>query len=344
MKKLSATLALLLLALVSVSAQRMAVYSLAFYNQENLFDYEDDPNNKGDDDFLPTGAYQWTQQKYEQKLHNMAYTISQLAVETCPAGPAAIGLAEVENERVVKDLIATKPLSERELKYVHYESPDHRGIDVALLYNPKLFKVLSSKPYPLVYRADPTLRTRDQLLVSGILAGEPVSIIVCHWPSRYGGAKSSPLREAAAALSKHIADSVRRADPKSKVIIMGDLNDDPDNKSCAEVLDAKKDRKDTSANGFYNTTWSLFAKGIGTLCYQNVWNLFDQQIVSGNFLTDKSRKTLTFWKAEVFNRDFLITPSGKYKGYPLRSFSGKVWQNGYSDHFPTITYYVKKID
>lgn len=341
MKKLYISFILLLCGLVSISAQRMAVYSLAFYNQENLFDYEDDPTNKGDDDFLPSGAYQWTQQKYEQKLHNMAYAISQLAIETCPAGPAAIGLAEVENERVVKDLIATEPLKARGLKYIHYDSPDHRGIDVALLYNPKLFKVLSSKPYPLHYE---NLKTRDQLLVSGILAGEPVSIIVCHWPSRYGGAKSSPLREAAAALSKHIADSVRQADPKNKVIIMGDLNDDPDNKSCAEVLGAKKNRKDTPADGYFNTTWGLFAKGIGTLCYQNVWNLFDQQIVSGNFLTDKSRKSLSFWKAEVFNRDFLTNPSGKYKGYPLRSFNGKVWQNGYADHFPTITYYVKVLE
>lgn len=344
MKKILTSFVILLLALVSVQAQRMAVYSIAFYNQENLFDYEDDPANKGDDDFLPNGPYQWTKQKYEQKLKNMAYTISELAKEVCPAGPAVVGLAEVENERVVKDLVATAPLKERGLKYVHYESPDHRGIDCALLYNPRLFTVKSSKTYKLVLPDNPDYHTRDQLLVSGTLAGEPVSVIVCHWPSRYGGDKSSPLREASAALSKQIADSIRQADPRNKVIIMGDLNDDPTNKSCAEVLGAKQRRRDTPADGYFNTMWPLYAKGIGSLCYQNVWNLFDQQIISGNFLTDKSRKTLTFWKAEVFNRDFLITPSGKYKGYPLRSFNGKTWQNGYSDHLPTITYYVKEIE
>lgn len=327
----------------SAGAQRLGVWAAAFYNLENLFDYEDDPNNKGDDEFLPTGPYKWTKDKYEQKLGNMARTIALLARDNCPAGPALIGIAEVENDRVVHDLVSRPEVAAMGLKYVHYESPDWRGIDVALLYNPRLFKVISSKPYPLHVPGNPTLRTRDQLLVSGILAGEPVSVIVCHWPSRYGGGKSSPLREAAAALSKHIADSVRTASPANKVIIMGDLNDDPTDKSCAEVLGAARKRREARPDGYFNTTWPLYDRGVGSLCYQDVWCLYDQQIVSGNFLTDKTQKTLTFWKAEVFNRDFLTTPTGKRKGYPYRSFDGNRWQNGYSDHFPTITYYVKQI-
>lgn len=326
-----------------VAAQRMGVWGVAFYNLENLFDYEDDPSNTGDDEFLPTGSYAWTQEKYEQKLSNIARTLASLARENCPVGPAVIGIAEVENERVVKDLVARSEVSQMGLKYVHYESPDHRGIDVALLYNPRIFHLASSRTYRLVLPDRPDYRTRDQLLVSGTMAGEPVSFIVCHWPSRYGGAASSPLREAAAALSRHIADSIRTANPSEKVVIMGDLNDDPKDKSCAEVLGAARKRKDAKADGYFNTMWPLYDNGIGSLCYQDVWCLYDQQIISGNFLTDKSKQTLTFWKAEVFNRDFLTSSEGKKKGYPLRSFNGTVWQNGYSDHFPTITYYVKQI-
>lgn len=323
--------------------QRMGVWSVAFYNLENLFDYEDDPNNTGDDEFLPTGPYAWTQDKYEQKLSNIARTISQLARESCPVGPAVIGIAEVENERVVKDLVSRSEVSQMGLKYVHYDSPDRRGIDVALLYNPRLFHLKSSKTYTLVIPDNPTFRTRYQVLVSGQMAGEPVSFIVCHWPSRYGGAASSPLREASAALSKHIADSIHAANPAEKVVIMGDLNDDPKDKSCAEVLGATRKRKDCTADGYFNTMWPLYDNGIGSLCYQDVWCLYDQQIISGNFLTDKSKQTLTFWKAEVFNREFLTTSEGKKKGYPKRSFLNNVWQDGYSDHFPTITYYVKQI-
>ncbi len=343
MKRLSLLLLLALALAGTAAAQRMGVWAVAFYNLENLFDYEDDPANPGDDEFLPTGPYAWTKEKYEQKLGNMARTIAALARENCPAGPAVIGIAEVENERVVRDLVARPELAAMGLKYVHYESPDRRGIDVALLYNPRLFRLVSSKTYSLHLPDDPSYTTRDQLLVSGVMAGEPVSFIVGHWPSRYGGAKSSPLREAAAALSKHIADSVRTASADNKVIIMGDFNDDPKDKSCAEVLGAARKRKEAKADGYFNTMWPLYDRGVGSLCYQDVWCLYDQQIISGNLLGDKTADRLTFWKAEVFNRDFLTTAEGKRKGYPFRSFNGQVWQNGYSDHFPTITYYVKRL-
>lgn len=327
---------------VALSAQRLGVYSVAFYNVENLFDTEDDTTNRGDNDFLPTGSYQWTPEKYAQKIHNIASTIAQMAREHCPVGPAAIGLSEVENARVVEDLCNAPELKHLGLKYIHYDSPDRRGIDCALIYNPRLFKPTFSMPYKYRLESNPNFRSRDQLLVSGVMAGEPVSIIVNHWPSRYGGGKSSPLREAAAALTKHIGDSIQAADPRNKVIIIGDLNDDPKNISCAKVLGATRKASDTKEGGYFNATWQFYDKGIGTLYYQDKPNLFDQQIVSANLLgTDRS--TLKFWKAEVFNRDFLITKTGKRKGYPLRSFDGNVWQNGYADHFPTISYFVKEI-
>lgn len=322
--------------------QKLAVYAGGFYNLENLFDTEDDPENPGDDEFLPDGPYHWTEEKYKKKLSNMANTIFQLGRNICPAGVSFLAVSEVENRRVLEDLVATEPLAAMNYQIVHYPSPDRRGIDVAFLYNPKLFQVLSSRVYPYVYPENPDYRSRDQLLVSGLMAGEKVHIIVNHWPSRYGGDKSSVYREAAAAICKHITDSILTADPMSKIIITGDLNDDPDDVSCKDVLKAKKSPKKVKPNELFNTTWPLFAKGVGTLCYQGQWNLYDQIIISGNWLgTDRS--TLKYWKNEIFNRSFLLQAEGKRKGYPFRTFSGKKFQGGYSDHLPSLIYFVKKL-
>lgn len=326
---------------MQVSAQnRLAVYAAGFYNVENLFDTVDDPNNPGDNDFLPKGAYRWTPKKYNKKLQNIAQVMGDMAKEVCHAGPAFIGIAEVENSKVVEDLVHTEPLASRHLSYVHYESPDHRGIDVGLIYNPRLFKVTSSHPHTTVMPGKPDYHTRDILEVQGMMAGERIAVLVNHWPSKYGGSKSEPLRRAAGEQARAIADSLRAAVKGIKVIIMGDLNDNPDDASCAEAFGAKPTIKSTPKDGYFNATWPLYAKGVGTLCYQNVWGLYDQQIISDNFL-GKDYSSLKYWKTEVFNRDYLITPSGKKKGYPFRSFDKSRWQKGYADHFPTITYYVK---
>ena len=329
---------------LSLSAQqkRLGVYAAGFYNLENLWDTEDDPDNPGDDEFTPNGPYEWTETKYSQKLDNVAKVISQLATEYCPAGPAIIGISEVENRKVIEDLVKREAIASRNYQIVHFESPDHRGIDVAALYNPRLFRFVSAQKYPFNKPDMPDYRTRDILLVNGILAGEPFHLIVNHWPSRYGGAKSSPLREFAASIAKHIADSLHANNPEAKVLIVGDLNDDPSDSSCSKVLDAKKHKKDVKPDGYYNATWKFFDEGIGSLCYQDKWNLFDQQIISGNLL-GKDYSTLKFWKSEIFNRPYLIQQEGKYKGYPLRTFSGTTFQNGYSDHLPTLTYFIKEI-
>lgn len=328
----------------SLSAQqkRLGVYAAGFYNLENLWDTEDDPDNPGDDEFTPNGPYEWTETKYSQKLDNVAKVISQLATEYCPAGPAIIGISEVENRKVIEDLVKREAIASRNYQIVHFESPDHRGIDVAALYNPRLFRFISAQKYPFNKPDMPDYRTRDILLVNGILAGEPFHLIVNHWPSRYGGTKSTPLREFAASIAKHIADSLHANNPEAKVLIVGDLNDDPSDSSCSKVLDAKKHKKDVKPDGYYNATWKFFDEGIGSLCYQDKWNLFDQQIISGNLL-GKDYSTLKFWKSEIFNRPYLIQQEGKYKGYPLRTFSGTTFQNGYSDHLPTLTYFIKKI-
>ena len=352
MKKCCLFLALIFLCSLSLKAQsseqrkQFAVYAIAFYNLENLFDTINQPDVM-DEEFTPQGGMRWNSMKYNNKLKNLSYAISQLATDgpfPLPNGPAVIGISEIENRGVVEDLIKTGKLAERNYGIVHYDSPDRRGVDVGLIYDKDQFTVESSNSIRLVYPADTAMRTRDQLLVNGILGGERVHIIVNHWPSRLGGEKKSrPKREAAAALTKHIADSVLTADPNSKVIIMGDLNDDPVNTSCRVIIGAKKNQKDVEPGGYYNTMWDFYDKGIGSLAYQGAWNLFDQIIISANLL-GKDRSTLKFVKAEIFNRDFLKQTEGKYKGYPKRTHAGGVYLNGYSDHFPTLIYLAKEIN
>lgn len=321
--------------------KKLGVYAAGFYNVENLWDAEDDPNNTGDDDFTPKGRYQWTQDKYEQKLMNIAVVLSQLGKDYCPAGAALIGIGEIENRKVLEDLVKTGPLRSMGYEIVHFESPDYRGIDVAALYNPRLFTLEKAQVYPYKNPSDPRFRTRDILLVSGKLASEPFHMIVCHWPSRRGS-KSSPTREFAAQITKHIVDSIRNSNDDAKILIVGDLNDDPYNKSVSKVLGAKRKMADTSKEGLLNATWKLYDDGVGSLCYQGQWNLFDQHIITGNLL-GADKRTLKFWKTEVFIRPFLIQQEGKYKGYPFRTFDGDTFKRGYSDHLPTVSYFVKII-
>lgn len=325
----------------SAQAQKkIGVYSVAFYNLENLFDTEYD-ETINDEEYTPKGAKQWTPERYRRKLNNLASVISKLAREHTPAGPAAIGISEIENRKVIEDLLATGELAKMGYEIVHQDSPDRRGVDVALIYNPRLFQVTSYKAVPYILPDNPNFRTRDQLLVSGYLAGDPFHIIVNHWPSRYGN-KSSELREHAAYISKTIADSIYHADPSAKIVIMGDLNDDPTDKSTRVVLNAKKKQSEVKPGGLFNTMWEFYDRGIGTLSYQDKWSLFDQIIISESLL-GKDRSTLKFWKAEIFNREFLHQKEGKKKGYPLRTFSGNTFLNGYSDHFPVIIYMAKEI-
>lgn len=323
-----------------LSAQKKYnVYPIAFYNVENLFDTKDDEGVR-DEEFTPTGSKAWTMDKYQKKLNNIASVLSKLSKEYSPTGAAVIGVSEIENRGVLEDLLKTGDLASMGYDIVHYDSPDRRGVDVALFYNPAIFKVTSSKPYQFNMPGQPNFKSRDQLLVSGTLAGEPFHVIVNHWPSRYG-AKSSESREYAASISKHIADSIYQDNPKAKVVIMGDLNDDPTDKSVKDVLGAKRTKKEVKPGGLFNTMWGFYDKGIGTLVYQNKWNLFDQIIISENLLGD-DRSTLKLWKPEIFNRDFLMQKDGKNKGYPLRTFSGDTFLNGYSDHFPVLIYLVKE--
>lgn len=325
---------------VSDSKVSLQVVGVGFYNLENLFDTINQENL--DEEFLPNGSMRWTSLKYKAKLKNMAYAISQIGLDVTPRGVSILGVSEIENRGVLQDLVKEPSIANRTLQIVHYDSPDRRGVDVGLLYNPRDFMVTASKSYRLNYPEDPTLITRDQLLVSGYLLNEKIHVIVGHWPSRIGGEQASaPKRNAAAALSKHITDSLYQQDANAKIIIMGDFNDDPFNESTAKVLDAKKNRDEVPERGLYNPMWRILDSGVGSLAYNNQWNLFDQIIISKPFIHNDNSK-LRFWKAEVFNKSFLIQQEGSYKGSPLRTHAGGVWLNGYSDHFPTLVYLVKE--
>ena len=319
---------------------KVQLSAVGFYNLENLFDTIDNENN--DAEYLPNGANKWGSMKYNAKLKNMSYVISQMAIDNTPAGIALLGVSEIENRGVLEDLVKQPALKDRSLQIVHYDSPDRRGVDVGLLYNPRLFTVSNSKSYRL-YTDDPNFLTRDQLMVSGYLQGEKVHVIVNHWPSRSGGEeRSRSKRNAAAGLTRSIVDSLYKADPKARIIVMGDLNDDPFNESCATILGAKKVKEEVKPGDLYNVFWKTLEKGMGTLSYNDQWNLFDQIIISHE-LANGSKDQLHFWKSEIFYRNFLIQQEGRYKGTPLRTHSGGAWLNGYSDHLPTIIYLVKPI-
>ena len=323
------------------SARRFFVYGVAFYNLENLFDTINN-NGKFDLEFSPEGRRQWDSEKYNAKLRNLARTIASMSSPVTPYGPAIIGVSEVENRSVLEDLVKRPELSARNLQIVHHDSPDRRGIDVGLLYDPELFEVVDVTNTPLIVEGNPDFRTRDQMCVTGVLAGDTLSVIVNHWPSRLGGQEeSSYLREAAAKLSRHIADSLHALRPNQHVIMMGDLNDDPQDRSCAVAFGAKRDASEVGPSDYYNPWWETLDGGYGTLCYRGKWNLFDQIIVSGTLLVPDS-EGLHYLSNRINVFDFLVQKEGNYRGYPHRTFAGSQWLNGYSDHFPTEIFLLKE--
>ena len=340
-------IALLLAALmlpVAASAQKkQMMFGVAFYNLENLFDTINN-NGKYDLEFSPEGSHNWDGRKYWSKIKNMSYAISQLTTDYTPDGPALIGCSEIENITVLQDLVNAEAQKKWNLQIIHHDSPDRRGVDVSLLYNPKFFKPIRTTNHRLVIPEMPYFLTRDQMCVVGLLGGCRTAVIVNHWPSRRGGeAESSWLREAAAALTMQICDSLYKVDPDMGVIIMGDLNDDPHNKSVAKVIGAVKNIKDCKEGGYYNPFWKKLDDGIGSYIYRGGWDLFDQIIVNYNLV--KGKNGLTYKNCKVWNDlPFLIQQDGQYKGYPLRTFSSGKWSNGYSDHLPTEIFLVKDIN
>ncbi len=318
---------------------------IGFYNLENLFDTI---NNTliDDEEFLPLSERQYNTHVFVDKIGRLASVISQMGIETNPEGLTMLGVAEIENDTVLAALIKHKDLKSMNLKFVHYNSPDIRGIDVGLLYNPKYFKPVYSTSLfvKLPGGAKDSRFTRDVLYVKGIMDGDTVHVFVNHWPSRSGGEERSiPARAAAAAVNKRVVDSIMAINPNSKVVIMGDLNDDPISPSVTKILGAKGKQSDIKESGLFNPWLDLYRRGIGTLAYQDSWGLFDQIIISKAFL-DKEQKGYYFYKANIFNKQFMVQQTGRWKGYAKRTWDGMTYNYGYSDHFPTYISLLKKIN
>lgn len=344
MRKTLFLVSCLVLSIAAVAQDRkLGLYGIGFYNLENLFDTQHD-EGKNDYEYLPDGANHWSQMKYEHKLDNMSKVLSEMGTDMLPnIGCAIIGVSEVENAHCLSDLCAQAPLAARGIKFVHIEGPDRRGVDCGLLYNPRFFTPSKVWLQPYVLREPITRPTRGFLTVQGTLAGDSITVIVCHWPSRFSG---SPARVWAGQQVKVEKDSIMKANPKMKVLVMGDMNDDPMDESMRSALGARRKMKDVKEGDMYNPWWQILLDGRGTLSYQGGWNLFDQIVMTPNCLDinkTKSYSTLTFHKAEIFRRDYLFQQEGKYKSTPKRTHAGGVWLDGYSDHLPVVTYFVREI-
>ena len=335
----------ILVASPGLLAQKKAYKSavVAFYNLENLFDTVDN-KQINDEEFLPNGIRRYNTPIYLDKLTKLSSVIAQIGTEFNPDGPAILGVAEIENDTVLKDLARQPLIAGRNFQWVHYDSKDARGVDVGLLYQPRYFTPIASDKIfvALPSGSKDAYFTRDILWVKGLLDGEPIHVYVNHWPSRSGGEKrSEPGRIAAAtACRKHI-DSILTSEPNAKILVMGDLNDDPSNKSVAMVLDASGNKDLGKKFSLYNPWLELYKNGIGTLAYQDAWGLFDQIILSSNWLY-KEQEGFFLHKAQVFNREFLKENAGRYKGYPMRTWDGNSYRGGYSDHFPSYILLLRK--
>ncbi len=333
---------------VSAQNNKYIARTIAFYNLENLFDTIDDPRTF-DEDFLPTGRNAWTSGKYNKKIRNLAFVIAQIGKKQTGAPPVILGVAEVENRKVLEDLVHAKELKPYHYGIIHFDSPDRRGIDVALIYMKNIFYPINAHTVPVkLYKDGKRIYTRDILVVSGMMDNEKIYIIVNHWPSRRGGeARSRPLRIKAAQVDMKIIDSIQKINPRAKIVMMGDLNDDPVSPSVKEVLRAKAKKSNVLPGGLYGVMEHFYRAGIGTLAYRDSWNLFDQIFVSyplieGTTGRKKDYTTFKLWKEGIFNKRFLTNKSGAFKGYPFRTFAGGQYLGGYSDHFPVYIILIKE--
>ena len=338
-------LLLIFFSLVFVFAQEPEKYhyrSVLFYNLENLFDTIDNPET-WDDEFTPTGSYHWDNRRLSYKLDRIVEVIGDFSPFGHATGADIVGVCEVENALVLQRLTTHGKLGEIGYGYVHEDSPDLRGIDVAFIYKKSSFQPVHFRSHTLFMFNQKKVReyTRDQLAVHGFLDDEEIFFIVNHWPSRRGGeAKTQAYRMAAANLTRRIVDSIVQISSTARIIIMGDMNDDPLNKSIRYGLGTKSEYRDRLTVRLFNPMEELFRRGLGSLAYRDRWHLFDQLLVTPELLWPKPGN-YRFWKAGIYMPDYLIQKNGPYKGYPHRTFSRGKYQGGYSDHFPVYLILIK---
>jgi hypothetical protein len=308
------------------------ISSIGFWNVENLYDTLND-QWKNDEEFTPAGTNAWNGKRYWTKIDHLAEVISQMATDINPDGLSILGLCEIENKSVVQDLINSPKLKKRNYQLIHIEGPDARGVDPSFIYNPSYFKVKKALSYHVTLVTDSSHKTRDILVISGSFLGEPLSVLVNHWPSRRGGEMLSRVnRNAAAKVARHVADSITLSDPKTKIIIMGDLNDDPINECVKKFIRTYGDIYSAKDDEYFNPMEKPYQDGIGSLAWQDSWNLFDQIILNAAWIP-KKYETWQYYAVRIFNKPFLKSDFGNFKGYPFRTYSGGSYTAGYSDHF-----------
>ncbi|MBO7236295.1 MAG: endonuclease/exonuclease/phosphatase family protein [Alistipes sp.] len=340
MKKSLLMLCMALFSVATLSAQDKP-YAVVFYNLENLFDIYNDPETH-DDEFTPQGVKQWNQIRYEKKLWNMERVLFDIAAIQKDY-PIVIGVSEIENRKVLDDLVSQPKLRGANYRICHYDSPDARGVDVAFLYRSDVFKLEGSDNIKLHVEGLPNFRTRDLVVMWGTIEGEPFYFLVSHWPSRLGGKEASQFkRDACAKQIREIKDSLLAENPATKVIIMGDLNDDATDDSIVEVMGAKGDVNELQKGDFFNPFNEMLRAGLGTLAYQDEWNLFDNICVTENLVNAEKGKLHIIkgkkFYGNIFTRPYMLQLEGQYKNYPLRTFVSNNFQDGYSDHFPVYIY------
>lgn len=326
-------------------------YVVGFYNLENLFDIYDDPV-KNDAEFLPDGKNKWTEAKYQKKVQNMAKVIRAMKDDN-GCWHTILGVAEVENRLVLEDLVSDPQIAEANYQIIHYDGPDRRGVDVALLYKPEVFSFVESESIPYTFEGSSIdfvmskseqdyFRTRDVLMVRGRIQGEDVAVYVAHLPSRAGDKKgSNQLRERGAEIIYNHAMALQKKYPGIKIIVMGDMNDNPTDPSMAEYLHGRETLAEMGENDFFCPFISMLKAGYGSLCYQGVWSIYDLILVNDSLANARygGLKIMQLGKkgfyGRVFKKPFMTTQDGQYKGYPFRTFSNGSFIGGYSDHYPT---------
>jgi predicted extracellular nuclease len=335
-KFLAALLSLFLLCQCSVpkSAQSNdpGNYRVAFYNVENLFDTVDDPA-KPDEEFLPESKKKWTPERYQVKLDHLAKVVEGMGY------PALIGLAEVENATVLADFCKKTSLKAHDYGFVHFESPDFRGIDVALLFKKSMFTVTGSDTIRIRFPKDmipdnPDYTTRDLLVVEGKFAGkEKLHLIVAHLPSRSGGqAETEPRRKYVASQIGRKVDAIFKSDASANIIVMGDMNDEPTDPSILQSLEAQPVGENFAQQTMYNCFHKLKLDGQGSYRYKGDWNMLDHIILSTNLM--EGDKQLKYAKSVIFQQDWMMYKDEKYGLAPSRTYGGDRYFGGYSDHLP----------
>jgi predicted extracellular nuclease len=307
-------------------------FKIMCYNVENYFDCVDD-SLKNDSEYLLGGMRGWDYTKYQKKQEHIARVITAIGGWQAPD---LVGLCEIENEKCLVDLTRYSGLKNLRYKFLHHESPDPRGIDVALLYQPTAFKPIRHQAITIHFPNAPQNHTRDILFATGIIpTGDTLHVFVCHFPSRLGGElESDDKRLFVTSVLRSKVDSIFAVNPRPNIVIMGDFNDFPTNESLSKVLNAKPLSDNISAQNLYNLMYKLHTDGKGTNKHNGDWGALDQLIVSGNLLLNKQFSTKQA-DAHIFDADFLLEEDKTFLGkQPFRTYVGMKYHEGYSDHLP----------